>query len=212
MKKFVIFGVLTASLFAGSCDEWYKKMQAKYHIVGTKTGIVMDKDGNWERIFAKGTASVDFDDEDEYEDALMEAEAKAKANIAHFLKEEVSSDKFINSLSKKIKESSSDGQKQSVKINKKKLKVTGTAIRNSASSLLKGVLVLCNSIDSKNKKAVVVVGVSPKTQKAADSARHGMYRDHATGKRMTESGNKATSNYSNINIKDSMDASESLDF
>jgi len=89
MKKVISLVVIGTIMFAAqTCNEWYKKMRQKYHIVGTKAGIVMDKDGTWQKIFAKGSAAIDFADEDEKEDALMEAEMKAKAQIAKFLKEQ----------------------------------------------------------------------------------------------------------------------------
>jgi hypothetical protein len=213
MKKILLgLGLISTFVLAQSCDEWYKQMRKKYHIVGTKTGIVMDKNGNWQKIFAKGTASVDFADEDEYEDALMEAEEKAKANIAHFLKEEITDEKFLNKVSKKLKEINSDGKNQTVKINKKTLTVHAQQIHNSASSLLKGILVLCESIDSKQKKAEVIVGVSPKTQRAADSARHSMYKDHTTGRSLTSSHDNSPTISTPSRIQDRMDASDSLDF
>ena len=62
MKKVIsLIAVGTMMFAAQTCNEWYKKMRQKYHIVGTKAGIVMDKDGTWQKIFAKGTAAIDFD-------------------------------------------------------------------------------------------------------------------------------------------------------
>ncbi|HIE35044.1 MAG TPA: hypothetical protein EYP79_02455 [Campylobacterales bacterium] len=204
MKRLVLLLLASINLMAGSCEDWYKKIRAKYHIVGTKTGIVMDYNGNWKKIFAKGTASVDFADEDEYEDALMEAEEEAKANIAHFLKERIYSDRFIDNISKTLKEMESNRKAQATKVNKKILKTRAKSIHNSANSLLKGVVVLCESIDSKNKRAVVIVGVSPKTQRAADSARRSIY-SNSSSTNLDYSEEK-------IIIKDNMDVSEDLDF
>ena len=210
MKKVISLVVIGTIMFAAqTCNEWYKKMRQKYHIVGTKAGIVMDKDGTWLKIFAKGSAAIDFADEDEKEDALMEAEMKAKAQIAKFLKEDISSDEYLNNMSKKLKELNSDGKNQTTKISKKTLKVKSMAISNQAESLLKGVLILCESVDPKAKKAIVIVGVSPKTQRAADSARESMYRNHATGGTLRDNTNGFKKE---IKIQGNMDASDSLDF
>lgn len=204
MKKLTFIIGLTISLMAANCEDWYKNIRSKYKIVGTKTGVVMDKNGKWKKLFAKGTASVDFSDEDEYEDALMEAEEEAKANMVHFLKEEVYSDRFINDISKKLKENSSSSKNQTTQVNKKTLKVTAKSIHNNAHSLLKGIVTLCESIDKNKKRAVVIIGVSPKTQMAADSARESMHENHKSGDL-----NKIVTP---INIQNSMDSSDSLDF
>ena len=209
MKKVTLIALSITALLATDCSDWYKKMRQKYHIVGTKTGIVMDKQGNWQKLFAKGTASVDFADEDEYEDAIMEAEMKAKANIAHFLKENITSDRFLDTVSKKLKEMHSNGQTQTKKIDKKTLKTKAQRIHNSASSLLKGVITLCESVNANKKQAIVIVGVSPKTQRAADSARHSMYKDHTTGGSL-EGGLPLQT--TPTQIQNRLDASDSLDF
>jgi hypothetical protein len=212
MKKILLgLGLISTFVLAQNCDDWYKQMRKKYHIVGVGgAAIVMDKNKNWKKIIAKGTASVDFADEDEYEDALMEAEEKAKANIAYFLNEEIGSDRFINDMSKKLKELNGDGRNQTKKVNKKTLKVTAQNIHDHANALLKGIITICESIDSKNKRAVVIVGVSPNTQRAADSARHSMYKDHTTGRSITNNNNSTITTPSRI--QDRMDASDSLDF
>ncbi len=208
MKKIVVTTFVAYSfLVAGSCTDWYQKMRQKYHIVGTKTGIVMDEQGNWQKLFAKGIASVDFADEDEYQDAIEEAEIKAKAQLAHFLKEQITSDKFLDTVSKKLKEIQGNGETQTKKINKKTLKIRSQRIHNSAHSLLKGIVILCESVDPKQKRAEVIIGVSPKTQRAADSARHSMYKDHTSGGVL-----QAPAVQQSSKIKGYMDASDSLDF
>lgn len=207
----ILLAIMAVNTFAfaqTTCKDWYKEMREKYSIVGTKAGIVMDKDGEWQKLFGVGSSAVDFDDPDENEDALEEAEMKAKSVITHFMKEELSSDKMINSISKKMKELSASGEdKQTKKINKKSIKTKTTTIRNSANSLLKGILVFCESIDPVKKQATVIVGVSPKTQRAADSARKGMYGENSATR--NNSGNVIVEDRK---IKGHFDSSNSLDF
>lgn len=206
--KILLIIALSVGLFAsGDCTQWYKNMRAKYNIVGTKAGIVMDSDGEWIKLFGSGTAAVDFDDEDERQDALDEAEMKAKASIAHFLKEKISDENSINSISKKMKDLQKTGKDSShVNISKKTVKIKAQKISNNASSLLKGVLIFCRSV--KGSKAEVVVGVSPKTQRAADSARKSMYTDSTKSTH-----NAITNGYTQKSTqKDYIDTSNSLDF
>ena len=205
--KFKIFLVLimSASLYAGGdCTEWYKTMRTKYKIVGTKTGIVMDKNGEWLKLFGEGVASVDFNDEDERQDSLDEAEMNAKAAIAHFMKEGITDENTFNNISKKMKDLKKISKNSTkMSINKKSIKIKIQKITNNASSLLKGVLPLCRSV--KDGKAIVVVGVSPKTQRAADSARKSMYQDNTKIKDNGGYIEKSTQ-------KNYMDSSDSLDF
>ncbi len=208
MKKILLAIVILYSAVhaVDSCDRWYSDVRKKYHIAGTKTGLIYDDAGNWKKFFAKGTSSVDFADEDEYEDALSEAQMKAKANMAHFLKESISSERFIRNVSKKLKELKTESEnQQSIKVDKKTLKIKTENIRNSAHTLLKGVIVLCESIDPKKKRAVVVVGVSPKTQKAADKIRKSMHHSN-------EPEGSAVSSTTKRNIEGYMDAADNLDF
>lgn len=207
MKIFLVI-VLSTALFAeGDCTQWYKDMRVKYNIVGTKAGIVMDNEGEWQKLFGTGTAAVDFADEEERQDALDEAEMKAKASIAHFLKETITDDNSISTISKKMKDlQKTSKDSEHVDISKKTVKIKAQAISNNANSLLKGVLIFCRSVNG--NKAEVVVGVSPKTQRAADSARKSMYNDSSKKKE-----NVTVNGYNQKSTKkDYIDTSSSLDF
>ena len=52
--------------------------------------LAMADDGSYQ-IFARGTGTYDFGDEDDRQDALQEATQKAKANLSKFLSETISS-------------------------------------------------------------------------------------------------------------------------
>jgi len=205
--KLLLISVMASSLFAGgSCTQWYKEMRVKYHMIGIKTGIIMDNDGTWKKIFSKGTASVDFSDEEEREDALEEAQMKAKASMVHFLKEKLSSEKSLEEISKKLKDLQKiDKNTQKVSISKKSIKTKINKIQNSASSLLKGIVVLCESIE--DNRAEVVVAVSPKTQRAADTARKSMYKSSSKTNKSTSYGYVEKTTQKNY-----VDTSDNLDF
>lgn len=132
--------------------------------------IKLFPDGGYQ-ITAVGTGVYDFNDPDDIKDARKEAEMRAKAAIAKFLKEDISTSEGMDEASKKVKSVSSDGQTQSTSVSKTSVKTAMESIRNSASALLKGVVVLQDAkIPNEGKDGgtcKVMVGVSSKTTAAA---------------------------------------------
>lgn len=135
--------------------------------------IKLFPDGGYQ-ITAVGTGVYDFNDPDDIKDARKEAEMRAKAAIAKFLKEDISTSEGMDEASKKVKSVSSDGQTQSTSVSKTSVKTAMESIRNSASALLKGVVVLQDAkIPNEGKDGgicKVMVGVSSKTTAAATTA------------------------------------------
>ena len=137
--------------------------------------IKLFPDGGYQ-ITAVGTGTYDFNDPDDIKDARKEAEMRAKAAIAKFLKEDISTSEGMEEASKKVKSISSDGQTQSTSVSKTSVKTAMESIRNSASALLTGVVVLQDAkIPSGNGGSYkVMVGVSSKTIAAAGAAANGI--------------------------------------
>lgn len=137
--------------------------------------IKLFPDGAYQ-ITAVGTGTYDFNDPDDIKDARKEAEMRAKAAIVKFLKEDISSQEGMEEASKKVKSVSSDGQSQSTSVSKTSVKTAMESIRNSASALLTGVVVLQDAkIPSANGGSYkVMVGVSSKTTVAANAAANGI--------------------------------------
>ena len=133
-------------------------------------------DGGFQ-IFAAGTGSYDFDDVDDVLDAQKEATLKAKANLAKFMNESLSTDEKIESASKKVKFMSSRNDKATASVNKVLVKNALSSIKNSSAALLKGVIVLSSSkIPGKGTKGTyrVMVGVSSKTLDAREKMEKGI--------------------------------------
>ena len=139
--------------------------------------IKLFPDGGYQ-ITAVGTGTYDFNDPDDIKDARKEAEMRAKAAIAKFLKEDISSAEGMEEASKKVKSVSSDGTTQSTSVSKTSVKTAMESIRNSASALLTGVVVLQDAkIPTPGKDGgtyKVMVGVSSKTTAAANAAANGI--------------------------------------
>ena len=146
--------------------------------------IKLFPDGGYQ-ITAVGTGVYDFNDPDDIKDARREAEMRAKAAIAKFLKEDIASEEGMAEASKKVKSVSSDGQTQSTSVSKTSVKTAIESIRNSASALLTGVVVLQDAkIPTPGKDSgvyKVMVGVSSKTTAAAKAAAIDMSGSSSSG-------------------------------
>ena len=130
--------------------------------------IFLKPDGSFQ-ILSRGTGTYDFDDVDDINDARKEATLKAKAALAKFMKEKLSTEEGFAEQSKKVKSITSDGETQTASVSKESIKVSSTMIKNSADALLKGVITLKEQkIPRKGSSGEIqiTVGVSSKTLKA----------------------------------------------
>lgn len=137
--------------------------------------ITLKPDGTFQ-IFARGTGTYDFNDPDDIKDARRDGTMRAKANLAKFLKEKVSSAEGLDEVSKKSKSMSSDGQVQKVAVSKESVKIATESIRNESEAILTGVITLKDQKVPRGNggEIQVTVGVSSKTLKAAQMAAQGI--------------------------------------
>jgi hypothetical protein len=180
-----VYGVALNVSAAGCVD--YPYMSGDISAEETPAGI---------KILATGGATVDIDDIDEVQDALMEAEMEAKATISHFLNEEISSDKSIESAATK-KITMVKGASGSTKdIMKEKVKTTLKKISNNSKSMLRGVVKLASCYE-KGEKVLVSVGLKPETiaiaEKGTGSINSSMIRQPSLNNDHLRSENSSTS-------------------
>lgn len=139
--------------------------------------IKLFPDGGYQ-VIAVGTGVYDFNDPDDIKDARKEAEMRAKAAIAKFLKEDIATSEGMAEASKKVKSMSSDGENTSTSVSKESVKVAMESIKNSANALLTGVVVLQDAkVPTPGKDGgtyKVMVGVSSKTVAGATTAAQGI--------------------------------------
>ena len=148
----------SASLGAEGCDA--------YPLID---GMSAEETGIGPKIMSTSTVVVNFDDQGEVLDALKEAEMTAKAQIAKFFNEQISSDESINkAVETQIK---IVGEQKSA--TKTELKKQLTSMRSSSQALLKGVMRLGDCY-TKGKFVRVTVGVKPETTAAAISGQQMM--------------------------------------
>lgn len=137
--------------------------------------ITIKPDGTFQ-IFARGTGTYDFNDPDDIKDARRDGTMRAKANLAKFLKEKVSSAEGLDEVSKKSKSMSSDGQVQTVAVSKESIKIATESIRNESEAILTGVITLKDQKVPRGNggEIQVTIGVSSKTLKAAQMVAQGI--------------------------------------
>ena len=184
MKKFLVYSICFVTLFAFAQNskqellQTVKKQRIAQDLENAPDGATMrlTPDGGFQ-IFAVGSGTYDFDDVDDVLDAQNEATLKAKANLAKFMNESLSTDEKIESMSKKVKSISSENGETTASVNKTTAKNALTSIKNSSAALLKGVIVLSSSkVPGKGTSGTyrVMVGVSSKTLTAVNKLVNGI--------------------------------------
>ena len=121
-------------------------------------GMTVVPVGDSVKILATSSASVSFDDMDSIKDARTDATIDAKAQIAKYFEEIVSSDEAINKSVRETKAMAGD-QKQ---VSRKDVIDRVKKVRNSAKALLRGVVVLGDCY-TKGREVRVSVGLKPET-------------------------------------------------
>ena len=198
MKKtlYVIFAsaFLSFSAFAQNVEN-----------IDSVTGVnyEVDENGEFARIRATGEAELEFGDRRDIRTATQKAQMRAKANIAKFLNERVSSEEVISSLEKSMTNTSGKS-KEAIR---ETIDTYTESIHNSAEALLKGVIATKTDVNKDEKYVQVEVGLSPKTMKAADTLNKGLKEDNSgslgsSSKETIDSGNgreiKKVKNYDNF--------------
>lgn len=158
--------------------------------VDSITGVQyeVDDNGQFARIRATAEADLEFGDRKDIRTATQKAQMRAKANIAKFLSERVSSEEVMNEIEKSM--TNTDGKsKQAMR---ETISEYTETIRNSAEALLKGVIVTKSDVNKDEKYVQVEVGLSPKTMNAADTLNKGLSTDstqaEGAGKQTIDSG------------------------
>lgn len=171
MKKF-IFTLSTAILVFNP-----SLAIANEEVVDSVTGVNYEVNelGEFARIRAVGEAELEIGDRADIRTATQKAQMRAKANIAKFLSERVTSEEVMNNIEKST--TSTDGdQKQ---ISRETISEYTETIRNSAEALLKGVITTKTDINKDEKYIQIEVGISPKTMSAADTLNNSLKKDNS---------------------------------
>ena len=155
-----------------------KEASIVYQEPTTGIEIVFTPDGtNWEKIIANGESELLFGDRKDVRKATSKAILRAKANIAKFMQEKLTTTETLEEITKTIANSINSNGTVSTAAERKTVETVIESISNSSEAILKGIIVLEQQINQEDKYVKIQVGVSRKTMKAADSLSHDMNRN-----------------------------------
>lgn len=166
LRKLLLIGAIAFTTILSANDTFQEPT--------TGVEIIWSQDGqNWEKIIARGEADLRFGDRKDVRQSTQKALMRAKASIAKFLNEKLKSSETMDEMTKtmtEINDMTSSASRKSVEVLIEK-------ISNSAKEILKGVLVLEQNINQKEKYVVVTAGMSRKTMRTADSMKNTIRQD-----------------------------------
>lgn len=170
MKKTLY--VILASMFLS-----FSAFAQNVENIDSVTGVnyEVDENGEFARIRSTGEAELEFGDRKDIRTATQKAQMRAKANIAKFLSERVSSEEVISSIEKSMTNTAGKS-KEAIR---ETIDTYTENIHNSAEALLKGVIATKTDVNKDEKYVQVEVGLSPKTMKAADTLNKGLKEDNS---------------------------------
>jgi|CXWL01.1.fsa_nt_gi hypothetical protein len=122
------------------------------------------------RLRAIGESDIPIGDRKDVQRATKVATLKAKAAIAKYLGEDIKTEEAVQQISESIQQS--NGQVSTV--SRQDVERLIETICDSSSAFMKGVIILEQQVDPANKRVIVTVGTSEKTQKAADQVRQSL--------------------------------------
>lgn len=173
-KSLFILSTLTLGLFSTqtlanvsvSVESTFSQQEATQSSVENLTGVnyEVDAEGKFVRLRSTGTAELEFGDAKDIRIATQKATMRAKANIAKFLSEQVTSEEVIDNLEKS--KTTTEGQDK--KVLRETIESYAESIKVNANAFLKGVITTKTEINKTDKTVVVEVGLSPRTMQVAD--------------------------------------------
>ncbi len=125
------------------------------------------------RLRAVGESDLLIGDRRDVQRATKVATLKAKAAIARYLGEDVKTEEFVEQVS----ESAQQSNGKTTTVSRSDVEKLVETIRNSSSEYMKGILVLEQNVDQRNKRVIVTVGTSDKSQRTADLMKKAFNRD-----------------------------------
>lgn len=136
----------------------------------TGASVTFNEDGSIKSIYATGEAELTFGDRQDERQAMQKATMRAKANIAKFFSERISSEEVMEEMTKTANNASAGSDKPTeTAAVRETLSSQSEAIKNSADAILKGVISLGSQVDRAGKVVRITVGTNEKLMKYADN-------------------------------------------
>ncbi len=143
-------------------------------------GVQLRFDKNGELLSVKSTYHhpVEFPDRRGISKAYIIAEEKAKANIARFMNQVISTSRITNELDESQSQSnrnrSNNGESWSKDNSRKVTESLREVTTSSSSAILKGVRILERSYNEKDEEVLVVVGINRESQLGSQQLQSGL--------------------------------------
>lgn len=175
-KSILLLSMLGLSIANFSLAEEIDKKPTQNEIEDSVTGVMyeVDENGNFARIRAVGQAELDIGDRKDIRMAIQKAQLRAKANIAKFLNERITSEETLSSIENKVTDTERSGDKVTKKVNRQTIEESMEKIQNNAEAILKGVIATKSDVNKDEHYVEVEMGYSPKTQRAADTMQNNL--------------------------------------
>ena len=140
--------------------------------------VGIDESGNI-KLRATGEDVMKIGDARDKQSCLKRAELKAKADIAKFFKEQITSKEVLDDLSQQTEKAQIGNGNESETINRDVVIKEATQRQNNAEAALRGVVVIEKIASVETKECSVTVGFNSKTLKVAESATRAMQQSMA---------------------------------
>lgn len=160
---------VTLAVFFALTSSFAQAAEDKFLVYEDITGVTLemtDDASSWLKLRSVGEATLRFGDRQDVLLSTKKATLTAKAEIAKFLSERVSTQDSISDMTKVLTEKNNSGAESATR---KSVENMSTEIHNSADQILKGVLTLEQKVDTKSGVVKVTVGISRKSMASADS-------------------------------------------
>jgi hypothetical protein len=158
LKKFALVSTV---VLLSACSTLTSKVDGPDSVVAEFMGgdikVTFNKDGQFESIQSAGTARVTSTLPSATEDAFIVASLRAKQQIAEFMKEEVEGDRFTNTLTDNIQNSSDINGQIINEVNSKIAKQVQENIKSKSKAILQGVYVESKKFDNSSNTVRVTV-------------------------------------------------------
>ena len=132
----------------------------------TGVQVKFNDDGTMRAIIASGESELRFGDRKDIRQGLKKATIRAKAHIAKFMNESISSKDVMNEITNIASKDNSNGDSEA---NREVIESQVETLKNSASAILSGVVTLSQDINKTEKYVTVTVGVKEQTINAASN-------------------------------------------
>ena len=140
--------------------------QAPEPVYQDPTGVQVKfhEDGSMRAIISSAESELMFGDRKDIRQAIKKATMRAKAEIAKFMKESITSNDVMDELTNIASKANSKGDTESTR---EVIEAQRENIQNSASAILSGIVTLSQDINKDEKYVTVVLGVKEQTINAA---------------------------------------------